>query len=54
MYRHDHMHGAGVRSNRYAFMKPLKKGKISNYLEEIFLITNSGVAWEPAIRFAQE
>lgn len=53
MYRLDYMHGAGVRSNRYAFMKPLKKEKISNYLKEI-LITNSGVAWEPAIRFAQE
>jgi 2,3-dihydroxybenzoate decarboxylase len=54
MYRLDYMHGAGVRSNRYSFMKPLKKEKISNYLKENFHITNSGVAWEPAIRFAQE
>ena len=54
MYRLDYMHSAGVRSNRYAFMKPLKKEKVSNYLKENFHFTNSGVAWEPAIRFAQE
>ncbi len=54
IYRLDYMHGAGVRSNRYPFMKPLKKDKVSNYLRENFHFTNSGVAWEPAIRFAQE
>ena len=32
--------------------KPLKK-KPSDYLRENFFITNSGVAWEPAIKFTQ-
>jgi 2,3-dihydroxybenzoate decarboxylase len=32
----------------------LKKGKVSSYLRENFHITNSGVAWEPTIRFTQE
>lgn len=54
MYRLDFMHQAGVRSARYEVMKPLKKEKISNYLKENFHITNSGVAWEPAIKFAQQ
>ena len=53
LYRLDYMHQAGVRTGRYACMKPLKKEKVSNYLRENFHITNSGVAWEPAIKFAQ-
>jgi 5-carboxyvanillate decarboxylase len=52
-YRLDFMHNATVRSQRYDFMKPLKK-KVSEYLRDNFYITNSGVAWEPAIRFTQE
>jgi 2,3-dihydroxybenzoate decarboxylase len=52
-YRLDFMHQAGVRANRYEFLKPLKKEKVSNYLRENFYITNSGVAWEPAIKFTQ-
>ncbi|MEI9889244.1 MAG: amidohydrolase family protein [Caulobacteraceae bacterium] len=52
-YRIDYMHGAGVRSHRYDFLKPLKK-PASEYLKSNFYITNSGVAWEPAIRFTQE
>ncbi|HEY9281583.1 MAG TPA: amidohydrolase family protein [Eoetvoesiella sp.] len=51
-YRLDYMHAATVRSNRYAQMQPLKK-KPSDYLRENFYITNSGVAWEPAIEFTQ-
>ena len=31
-------------------MKPLKK-KVSDYLRENVYITNSGVAWEPAVDF---
>ncbi|MEH3106551.1 MAG: amidohydrolase family protein [Sphingomonas fennica] len=54
MYRLDFMHQAGVKSNRYASTPPLKKEKVSNYLKENFVITNSGVAWEPAIKFAQQ
>jgi 5-carboxyvanillate decarboxylase len=51
-YRLDYMHRATVVSQRYESMKPLKK-KPSDYLRENFYITNSGVAWEPAIKFAQ-
>jgi 5-carboxyvanillate decarboxylase len=53
LYRLDYMHQAGVRAARYEFMKPLKKGTVSNYLRENFYITNSGVGWEPAIKFTQ-
>lgn len=51
-YRLDYMHRATVVSQRYDSMKPLEK-KPSDYLRENFYITNSGVAWEPAIKFAQ-
>jgi 5-carboxyvanillate decarboxylase len=53
MYRLDYMHSAGVRAARYECMKPLKK-KVSDYLKENVYITNSGMAWEPAIKFAQQ
>ena len=52
MYRLDYMHQATVLSERYQSMQPLKK-KPSDYLRENFFITNSGVAWEPAIKFSQ-
>ena len=52
MYRLDYMHRATVLSNRYESVKPIKK-KPSDYLRENFYITNSGVAWEPAIKFSQ-
>jgi 5-carboxyvanillate decarboxylase len=51
-YRLDYMHQAGVRSKRYARMKPLKK-TIHEYLRSNVLITTSGMAWAPAILFAQ-
>lgn len=51
-YRLDYMHRATVLSQRYESMKPIKK-KPSDYLRENFFITNSGVAWEPAIKFSQ-
>lgn len=51
-YRLDYMHQASVRSRRYESMKPLRK-RPSDYLRENFYITNSGVAWAPAIRFTQ-
>ena len=54
LYRLDYMHQATVRSGRYEQMKPLKRGRPSTYLRENFHITNSGVAWEPAIRFTQD
>jgi 5-carboxyvanillate decarboxylase len=51
-YRLDYMHRATVASNRYASMQPIQR-KPSEYLRENFYITNSGVAWEPAIKFTQ-
>jgi len=42
-----------VRSKRYASMQPVKK-RPSDYLLENFYITNSGVAWEQAIKFTQD
>jgi len=53
MYRLDFMHKAGVGAARYECMKPTQK-RPSDYLRENFYITNSGVAWEPAIKFTQE
>jgi 5-carboxyvanillate decarboxylase len=53
MYRLDYMHKAGVKAGRYSCMQPLHK-KVSDYLRENVYITNSGMAWEPAIKFAQQ
>ena len=53
MYRMDYMHGATVASKRYDFLKPLKR-KVSDYLRENVYVTNSGVAWEPAIMFCRQ
>jgi 5-carboxyvanillate decarboxylase len=52
-YRLDYMHQASVRSRRYACIKPLRK-TILGYLRSNVLITTSGMAWEPAIRFTQQ
>ena len=52
-YRLDYMHQAGIRSKRYPRMKPLRK-TILEYLQSNVLITTSGMAWAPAIRFAQQ
>ena len=52
-YRLDYMHRATVKSQRYASVQPLRR-QPSEYLREHFYITNSGVAWAPAIRFAQD
>ena len=52
-YRLDFMHQATVRSKRYPRMKPLAK-TILEYLRSNVLITTSGMAWAPAIRFAQQ
>ena len=53
MYRLDFMHNAQVSSKRYETLKPLKK-KVSDDLKENVYITCSGMAWEPAVRFAQQ
>jgi 5-carboxyvanillate decarboxylase len=52
-YRLDYMHQATVKSDRYKTVRALKK-KPSDYLKENFYITNSGMAWQPAIKFTQE
>ncbi len=53
LYRIEYMHKACVRSQRYARMRPIKK-TITEYLRSNVLITTSGVAWAPAIKFSQE
>lgn len=52
-YRLDYMHRATVKSQRYESVKPLRR-QPSDYLRENVYITNSGVAWEPAIKFSQD
>jgi 2,3-dihydroxybenzoate decarboxylase len=52
-YRLDYMHRATVKSQRYESVKPIKR-QPSDYLKENFYVTNSGVAWEPAVKFAQD
>jgi 5-carboxyvanillate decarboxylase len=53
LYRLDFMHQAGVRSKRYARMKPLKK-TIADYMRSNVLVTTSGMASPPAIKLCQE
>ena len=53
LYRIEYMHRASVRSQRYARMKPIKK-TISEYMRSNVLITTSGMAWAPAIKFSQD
>jgi 2,3-dihydroxybenzoate decarboxylase len=52
LFRLDYMHQAGVRSKRYERMKPLKK-TIADYMRSNVYVTTSGMAWAPAIKFAQ-
>jgi 5-carboxyvanillate decarboxylase len=53
LFRIDFMHGASVRSNRYASQPKLER-KASEYLRENFYYTTSGMAWTPPIRYVQE
>ncbi len=53
LYRLDYMHAATVRSERYANVKPLRH-PVSHYLRNNVYVTNSGVAWQPAIEFCQK
>ncbi len=53
VYRLDYMHQAGIRSKRHARLQPLRKS-ILGYLQSNVLITTSGMAWAPAIKFAQQ
>ena len=40
--------------SKFPQLKPLKRGKVSEYLKHNVIVTNSGMAWEPAIKFAQQ
>ncbi len=51
--RIDFMHGASVRSGRYASQPKLER-KASDYLKQNFYYTTSGMAWTPPIRYVQE
>ncbi|CCA92098.1 amidohydrolase family protein [Novosphingobium sp. PP1Y] len=53
LYRLDYMHQAGIRSQRYERMRPLKR-TIAGYFRSNVLVTCSGMAWEPAIQFARQ
>ncbi|MCW6533033.1 amidohydrolase family protein [Sphingomonas sp. MMSM20] len=53
LYRIDFMHKAGVRSNRYERLKPLKKDVVT-CLRENVLATTSGLPFPPAIRLMLE
>jgi 2,3-dihydroxybenzoate decarboxylase len=53
LYRTDFMHKAGVRSNRYASIKPLKHD-LFHYMRQNFLGTCSGLPFEPAIKLMIE
>ncbi|WP_119153416.1 amidohydrolase family protein [Caldimonas tepidiphila] len=52
LYRLEYMHKATVASQRYEAIKPLQR-RIGDYMRENMLITCSGMAWEPAIKFTQ-
>jgi 2,3-dihydroxybenzoate decarboxylase len=53
LFRIDFMHGASVRSGRYA-SQPKLKYPASHYLRENFYYTTSGMAWTPPIRYVQQ
>jgi len=53
LYRIDFMHKAGVASQRYERLKPLKKGMFA-CLRENVLATTSGLPFPPAIKLMLE
>jgi 2,3-dihydroxybenzoate decarboxylase len=53
MYRIDYMHRAQIAAKRYPMLKELKRTP-SEYLRENVYVTNSGVAWAPAIMFCHQ
>ncbi len=53
LYRLDYMYRQTLQSKRYPQWQPLR-GVPSDYLRQNIWITNSGVAWGPAITFAQQ
>ena len=53
LYRIDYMHGAATRANRHPHMRKLRRTP-GEYLRENVYVTNSGVAWEPAIMLCHQ
>jgi 2,3-dihydroxybenzoate decarboxylase len=53
MYRIDYMHRAQIAARRYPMLKELKRAP-SEYLRDNVYVTNSGVAWAPAIMFCHQ
>ena len=53
LYRIDYMHAAATRANRHPHMRKLKRTP-GEYLRENVYVTNSGVAWKPAIMLCHE
>lgn len=53
LYRTDYMHKAGIRSQRYARLKPLQHD-LFHYIRHNFLGTTSGLCWEPAVKLMLE
>ena len=47
------MHKAGIRSKRYARLKPLQHD-LFYYIRNNFLGTTSGLCWEPAVKLMLE
>ncbi len=48
LYRLDYMHAVSVAAHRYESMPPLQR-KVSEYLQQNFYYTTSGMPWEPSI-----
>ncbi len=53
LYRIDYMHKATLASQRYPFLKQLRRTP-GEYLRENVYVTNSGVAWAPAIMLCHQ
>jgi len=53
LFRINFMHRAGMASKRYSFLPQLKQ-QPGDYLRENVTVTNSGVAWEPAIMLCHQ
>lgn len=53
LFRFDFMHGRMMQENRYDGVKKLER-KPSEYFRDNIYVTTSGMAWEPAILFAQK
>jgi len=53
LYRIDYMYGAAAKANRHPHLAKLKR-RPGDYLRDNVYVTNSGVAWAPAIMLCHE